>query len=86
MRDLDEGVARVGRRGGGAEAEGDLNDGHTEAVAGVRVACVVRGREARARVNEAIVDERGVRGRARLRGVVERRDERERGMRCTGRG
>ena len=52
--------------GGGTEAEGDLDDRHGEAVAGV---CIVWGRK-------AVVDECGVRGPAHLCEVVEHHDKR----------
>ena len=60
MCDLDEGIACIGHGNSGAEAEGDLDNGHGEAVARVHIVCVVWGCKACVCVDEAVVDEHGM--------------------------
>ena len=81
-----EGVTHIEHGSSGAEAEGDLDDGHGEGVAGVCVTRVVWGHEVRAHVDEAVVDECGIHGRAHLRDVVKCQEEHECSVHCMGCG
>ena len=62
MCDLDEGVAHIGHGSSGAEAEGDLDDRHGEAVARLCIMHIVWGCKVRACVDQPVVDKRGICG------------------------